>query len=58
MARRGEMLPAILVADRHGEIYAQYHTQAHRLPKVDEILQWLAFINSQCPECGVPEWPE
>jgi hypothetical protein len=27
------------------------------LPKVAEILSWLEFVNSQCPECDPPEWP-
>jgi hypothetical protein len=27
------------------------------LPGAKEILNWLVFINIQCPEWGVPEWP-
>jgi hypothetical protein len=27
------------------------------LPDAKEILDWLVFINVQCPECRVPEWP-
>ena len=22
----------------------------------DDVLQWLTFINIQCPECSPPEW--
>ena len=31
--------------------------QGSALPGAKEILDWLVFINIQCPECGVPEWP-
>jgi len=43
---------------RFREIFAAYlpgHGLA--LPGAKEILDWLVFINIQCPECGVPEWP-
>ena len=54
----GKPLPAIFIADRYGEICAEYQAGAqHGIPKIDEVLQWLFFINSQCPECGAPEWP-
>jgi peroxiredoxin len=56
---RGERVsPAIFVADRYGEIFAEYRAKGRELPKIDDLLQWLFFINSQCPECGVPEWPQ
>lgn len=55
----GQLIPVVFIADRYGEIYAQFCTRGQEgFPKTDEILQWLFFINSQCPECGVPEWPE
>lgn len=55
----GSGAPAVFIADRYGEIFAEYHAQQRPgLPETNDILQWLAFINSQCPECGVPEWPE
>ncbi|MBI2853786.1 MAG: hypothetical protein HYX87_02560 [Chloroflexi bacterium] len=22
-----------------------------------DVVAWLRFIQAQCPECGVPEWP-
>jgi peroxiredoxin len=54
----GRPAPAVFVTDRFREIYAAYlpgHGSA--LPGTKEILEWLVFINIQCPECGVPEWP-
>lgn len=55
----GSGAPAVLIADRYGEIFAEYHArQTPGLPGINDVLQWLAFINSQCPECGVPDWPE
>lgn len=48
----------VLVVDRFEEVYeARYEREGHRLMDVDEIIQSLRFIEVQCPECGVPEWP-
>lgn len=55
---KGGAVAAVFITDRYGEIYAEYHAGGQgEVPGVDEVLQWLFFINSQCPECGVPEWP-
>ena len=53
----GRPAPAVFVTDRFREIFAAY-LPGHRpgLPSAKEILEWLVFINIQCPECGVPEW--
>jgi peroxiredoxin len=51
----GRPAPAVIVTDRFREIYAAWHGSA--LPGAQEILDWLVFINIQCPECGVPDWP-
>lgn len=51
----GTPAPALFVTDRFREIYAAWHGSP--LPGAKEILDWLVFINIQCPECGVPEWP-
>ncbi len=49
---------AVYVADRFGEVYGAYRTaDGHPLPSVGEVLNWLEFINRQCPECEPPEWP-
>ncbi len=41
------------ITDQFGEVYAALSG----IPPVEEILSWLDFINSQCPECEPPEWP-
>ncbi len=43
----GKNEPALYITDRYGEIYYGVHGGA--LPAA-EILDWLRFINSQCPE--------
>jgi peroxiredoxin len=50
--------PAVFVTDRFREIFAAYIPgQGSALPGAQEIIEWLVFINIQCPECGAPEWP-
>lgn len=50
--------PAVFVTDRFREIYATYvSSEGSALPGAEEIIDWLRFINIQCPECGVSEWP-
>lgn len=51
----GRPAPAVFVTGRFREIYAAWRGSA--LPGAKEILDWLVFINLQCPECGWPEWP-
>ncbi len=41
---------AVFIADRWGEVYFVATIPPERLPGVAEILDWLRFINSQCPE--------
>src|SRR5690348_6736490 len=57
-AHDGVPAPAIYITDRYGEVFAAFRTAiGQRLPTFDEILSWLSFVNSQCPECESPEWP-
>jgi peroxiredoxin len=50
--------PAVFVTDRFREIFAAYlPRQGSALPDAQAIIEWLVFINIQCPECGAPEWP-
>jgi hypothetical protein len=54
----GRPAPAVFVTDRFREIFAAYLPgRGPGLPRAQEILEWLAFIDIQCPECGAPEWP-
>jgi peroxiredoxin len=54
----GGPAPAVFVTDRFREIFAAYLPgDGSRLPGANAILDWLVFVNIQCPECGVPDWP-
>jgi peroxiredoxin len=49
---------AVYIIDRYGEIYAAFHAgKGDVLPSPEEILDWIRYIQSQCPECGVPDEP-
>ena len=51
-------VPAIYITDRFGEVFGVCRTSERgQLPETNEILNWLEFVNSQCPECESPEWP-
>ncbi len=55
---QGHNSAAVYVTDRFGEVFGVYRTRdGQSLPTVAEILDWLEFVNSQCPECEPPEWP-
>jgi hypothetical protein len=44
--------PAVLVADRWGEIQAVWTAESPAgLPDPQELLEWLAHIQHACPEC-------
>lgn len=56
--RSGVPRRAVYVTDRYGEVFAAWRTFAgDASPTAQEILDWLEFINRQCPECFPPEWP-
>lgn len=49
---------AAYVTDRFGEVFGAYRSRdGQPLPALADILNWLEFVNSQCPECEPPEWP-
>jgi peroxiredoxin len=53
-----EGMSALFIADRWGVVYHAAQARAERdLPPPDEIEDWLRFIATQCPECGVPDEP-
>ena len=44
--------PAVVIADRWGEIvFVQPGRSIADLPDVTDILEWLRFVQYQCPEC-------
>lgn len=54
----GQQQSGVFVADRYGELYAQWIVPASEaLPGAGEILSWLRQIELACEECGVSHWP-
>lgn len=49
--------PAVLMVDRYGELDACLEGGwRDEIPDHRDILDWLVFVESQCPECGVSHW--
>lgn len=54
----GEGEAALFIADRWGQIYLAERAPAEsELPNVGEVEEWLRYLSTQCPECGVPDEP-
>jgi len=53
----GHPISGIFITDRFGELVASYVGSEIENATSASILNWLEFINSQCPECEPPEWP-
>jgi len=48
----GAVSPAVLIADRWGEIvYVADGSSVGELPRLAEILEWVAYLQTRCPEC-------
>jgi len=55
---QGRATAAVYITDKFGEVFGVYRTlESQVLPSVADLLNWLEFVNSQCPECEPPEWP-
>lgn len=53
----GQERVGVFVADRYGELYAQWIARNEDgLPGVSELLEWLGQIQVACEECGVAHW--
>lgn len=49
---------ALIIADRWGVVYHSVDAEsATQLPKEDEVVEWVRYLATQCPECGVPDEP-
>ncbi len=49
---------AVLVADRFGDVYhVAEGAELWDLTTPSELEDWLRFLATQCPECGVPDSP-
>ena len=58
MDAQGRACSAVYIADRFVEIFGVYRKRdGQSLPTAQDIVSWLEFVNSQCPECEPPEWP-
>jgi len=54
----GQERVGVFVADRYGELYAQWVARDEDgLPGMGELLDWLGQIQVACEECGVSHWP-
>jgi len=48
----GVPAPGVVVADRWGEIHHITHAaHVEDLPSFHELVDWLRYVQSQCPEC-------
>jgi hypothetical protein len=54
---RGLVRRGVFVADRYGELFAQWPLAAHQFPAFDEIFGTLDHIEMACEECATPAWP-
>ena len=52
LVRRG-----VFVADRYGDLFAQWLLPAHKYPALEEIFNSLDQIENACEECSTPAWP-
>jgi hypothetical protein len=54
---RGLVSRGVFVADRYGELFAQWPLAAHDFPALGDIFSSLDQIEMTCEECGTPAWP-
>jgi hypothetical protein len=54
---RGLVRRGVFVADRYGELFAQWPITAHKFPALEEIISSLNQIEMACEECNTPAWP-
>jgi len=55
---QGVLAAALYITDRFLEVFATWRTGAgERLPDISDVLSWLTYLDSQCPECTQIEWP-
>ena len=49
---------ALIIADRWGVVYDSVLAESGaELPDEDEVVEWVRYLATQCPECGVPDEP-
>lgn len=57
LSSRGLERRAVFVADRYGELFAQWILRVHEFPTIDEIFAWLEHAGIACDDCATPIWP-
>ena len=48
--RTGRPVPTIIITDRFGAVYTTIQVEESNPPRMEEILDWVKFIELQCPE--------
>ena len=49
---------SVFITDRWGEVaFACQTGQGDLAPAANDVLDWLRFVDQQCPECFPSEWP-
>jgi len=54
---RGLVRRGVFIADRYGELFAQWTLAAHNFPTLAEIFNSVDQIEMACEECSTPAWP-
>jgi hypothetical protein len=57
--RRGQNFesPALVITDRHSEIFALWTPDADQLlPDLEDVYGWLVWIEAQCDTCSNFSW--
>ena len=55
-ASSGFVRGGVFVADRYGELFAQWVIERHKFPAIAEILAALDHVEMACDECSTPLW--
>ncbi|HJP84387.1 MAG TPA: redoxin domain-containing protein [Gemmatimonadaceae bacterium] len=56
MDEAGRPVVAIFITDRYREIFAMARVDDEQWPsRGTQVIDWLTFVNIQCPECNTPE---
>lgn len=51
--------PALVITDRHSEIFALWRSDEHQtLPGVEDVYGWLMWIEAQCDTCSNFSWKQ
>jgi hypothetical protein len=57
LSSRGLGRRGVFVADRYGELFAQWILRDHEFPTIEEIFTWVDHAGIACDDCATPIWP-